>query len=134
MQPTAMDRHKPRHEARPRSLFRPAYGGGLRPAIEAEPEPPVHHDAPPSTSAPAAALVKPAASRLRQMVLAAIARASRDGAADAELLASLNLPGNTQRPRRKEPQEAGLIEHSGQRRPTPSRLAAVWVAREGAVT
>ena len=78
------------------------------------------------TSKAAAEQIEPSAGTLRRLVYDAIcARPSTD----AELQAALGLEGSTERPRRNELLTAGLIEDSGDRRPTPSgRLAVVWRA------
>ncbi len=56
----------------------------------------------------------------------AIERAGARGRTDKELEEELNLKGSTQRPRRREVEQAGLIERNGQRR----EGAAVWVLTE----
>ena len=49
------------------------------------------------------------------------------GATDHEMQRDLGMIGSTQRPRRKEIQERGLVIDSGFRRPTnSSRMATVW--------
>ena len=51
------------------------------------------------------------------------------GATDQEVQQQLDMGGSTQRPRRRELQQAGLIEDSGQTRPTcAGRQAILWVA------
>jgi hypothetical protein len=81
------------------------------------------------TSRAAAAAIRPDAGRLRQLVLQAIVERGTIGATDEEIQNALGLPGNTQRPRRRELEQVGLIRDSGQRRPTSSgRRAIVWVA------
>jgi hypothetical protein len=81
------------------------------------------------TSVEAAEIILPKTGTLRRRVYDMILRHSDFGATDYELQARLDLTGNTERPRRKELQDRGLIQDSGQRRPTPSgRASIVWVA------
>jgi len=50
------------------------------------------------------------------------------GLTDHEMQAHLNMIGSTQRPRRVELCDKGLVVDSGRQRPTPSgRMAVVWV-------
>ena len=50
------------------------------------------------------------------------------GATDEEIQDGLGMDGNTERPRRRELQLAGLIEDSGSKMPTrKGRRAVVWV-------
>ena len=56
----------------------------------------------------------------------AIERAGARGRTDKELEEELNLKGSTQRPRRREIEQAGLIERNGQ----PREGAAVRVLTE----
>ena len=78
------------------------------------------------TSKAAAKQIEPTAGTLRRLVYDAIRARPMT---DAELQEALGLEGSTERPRRREVQRAGLIEDSGDRRPTPSgRLAVVWRA------
>jgi hypothetical protein len=54
---------------------------------------------------------------------------AHDGATDEEMQLALGMNGNTQRPRRCELLEAGLVIDSGLRRPTRNgRKATVWIA------
>lgn len=72
---------------------------------------------------------------LRQQVLEYITSLYEFGATDDEMQRHLNMPGSTQRPRRQELQEMGLVKDSGRRRKTLSgRDAIVWVVRENEVT
>lgn len=49
---------------------------------------------------------------------------------DAEIQDALGLDGSTQRPRRRELEQAGLVFDSGERRATHTgRAAVVWRAR-----
>jgi hypothetical protein len=68
------------------------------------------------------------AETLRKQVLKYIASRGVYGATDEEVQRALRLPGNTQRPRRLELRDRGLIEQSADRRIGASgRSAAVWV-------
>lgn len=79
------------------------------------------------TSEAASAAIEPNAGTLRKLVLDHI-RAQREGATDEEIATALGLDGNTERPRRRELQLAGLIHDSGRRRKTTTgRLATVWL-------
>ena len=81
------------------------------------------------TSVAAAEIVLPKTGTLRRKVYDMILIHADFGATDYELQTRLDLTGNTERPRRKELQERGLIHDSGRRRPTPSgRASIVWVA------
>jgi hypothetical protein len=81
------------------------------------------------TSVAAAEIILPKTGTLRRKVYDMILIHADFGATDYELQARLDLTGNTERPRRKELQERGLIHDSGRRRPTPSgRDSIVWVA------
>jgi hypothetical protein len=81
------------------------------------------------TSAEAAEIILPKTGTLRRHVYDMILNWGSFGATDFELQARLCLTGNTERPRRKELQDRGLIHDSGRRRPTPSgRDSIVWVA------
>ena len=57
------------------------------------------------------------AARVRRQVLAALVA---DPATDQQLEQRLGVAGNTLRPRRKELLDRGLVEHTGDFRPTPS--------------
>ena len=93
-----------------------------------EPNPP--HSGPPTSQA-AAEAIRPNAATLRARVLRYIEARGERGATDEEIQNNLGMAGNTQRPRRKELQEAGLIRDSGRTRKTSSgREAVVWVAQE----
>ena len=83
------------------------------------------------TSRAASLAIRPDASRLRQAVYAFLKGRGSAGATDVEIQQSLQLTGDTQRPRRWELQRAGLVIDSGERRKTPSgREAIVWVCRD----
>ena len=73
--------------------------------------------------------IKPLAAGLRRRVYDFILSRRELGATDGETQTALDMRGSTQRPRRKELQEAGLIRDSGTIRPTASgRASVVWVA------
>jgi len=81
-----------------------------------------------ATSREAADLVRRAPT-LRQQVLRAIVASGRRGMTDEELQEELHINPSTQRPRRIELVDAGLVVDSGQTRPTRSgRQAVVWFA------
>ncbi len=67
--------------------------------------------------------------QLRTLVLEYIVSQGARGATDLECQAGLQLPGDSQRPRRIELSEEGLIKPAGKQRETPSGgMARVWVA------
>lgn len=70
----------------------------------------------PDTSRAAARGITPRTGTQRRRVLDHIARCGTEGATDAELQEALGLNGNSERPRRIELVEAGLIVDSGRRR------------------
>ena len=92
-----------------------AYGG----------EPPfVRHSA---TSEAAAAAIGPHAATLRATVLRFLVRRGRRGATDEEMQHRIPMAANTQRPRRRELQRAGLIYQTERKRRTLAhRWAFVW--------
>lgn len=68
---------------------------------------------------------------IRWRILALLRKCGDGGATDDELQHWTNLNPSTQRPRRIELCEAGLVRNSGQTRKTRSgRQAVVWVATE----
>ena len=82
-----------------------------------------------ATSRTAAKSIKPVASALRMAVLAFIRGRGWRGATDDEIQIELGMGGNTQRPRRRELEQASMVKDSGLRRLTVSgRAAVVWVA------
>jgi hypothetical protein len=79
------------------------------------------------TSREAAVSMKPTAATLRELVFKFLC--SVGGATDEEIQLALDMPGNTERPRRRELQMAGKVFDSGTKRLTKTgRLAVVWVA------
>ena len=86
---------------------------------------------PRDTSVAAAAEIKESASTLRREVYACIKSRGSIGATDDEIQEALGMAGNTQRPRRRELESAGVIAAlPGIKRETRSgRKAQVWVAK-----
>ena len=81
------------------------------------------------TSRQAADLMIADANKLRAAVYRYIKGCGARGATDEEVQLALALGGNTERPRRRELQQAGRIEDSGEQRVTRSgRKAVVWIA------
>lgn len=79
--------------------------------------------------------IRPTAAKLRTRVLQFIRSQGTLGATDAEIQEQLEMRGDTERPRRRELQKAGLIVDSGEARTTPSgRAAVVWVGTPAAGT
>ena len=65
---------------------------------------------------------------LRQMVMVALEARGETGATDDELQEELHLDGSTQRPRRIDLMNHGMVRDSGRKRPTrKGRLATVWI-------
>jgi len=86
------------------------------------------------TSIEAAHHAEPKAASLRSIVLAYIRQQGRDGATDEQIQNAISMNPSTQRPRRVELVEGGLVVDSGGTRKTASgRNAVVWVAAEYAV-
>ena len=86
------------------------------------------------TSKAAAQAVKPSAETLRQRLLACL-RLHPDGMTDEEMQDALQMQGSTQRPRRIELVNMGMVEPSETawrdpvtRKTRSGRLAQVWVA------
>lgn len=97
-------------------LFGP-YGG----------EPP--HQKHSRTSRAAAASIKKRIGPLHRRILDYL-NATPDGATDEQMMAALDLGGNTLRPRRRELQLMGYIRDSGRTALTQSRRSAViWIRR-----
>jgi hypothetical protein len=89
---------------------------------------PVHSGTP--TSAAAARQIAGHTKTLRAQVFAYFVRRKDLGATDEEVQRALRMPGNTERPRRQELEEQGLVIDSGLKRTTASgREAVVWVLK-----
>jgi hypothetical protein len=81
------------------------------------------------TSVAAAEMAAGGAETERRRVLEYIRAQGVAGATDDEVQQALGMPGNTQRPRRRELQKAGLVRITPRTRMTASgRMASVWVA------
>lgn len=81
------------------------------------------------TSIQAAVEIEPKAGTLRALVLGYIRECGNRGATDEEIQIALRMNPSTQRPRRVELLEVGLIRDSGTQRKTASnRSAVVWTA------
>lgn len=92
--------------------------------------PPVRNDAP-ETSRVAAGRIAGHAGTLRAAVLAMLRERGEHGATDQEIQDALQLPSNTEIPRRWELVNAGAVVASGQKRKTRSNCpATVWIARD----
>lgn len=84
-----------------------------------------------ATSLLAAAEIQERASNLRGFVYRYIKKSGESGATDEEVHTGLNMNPSTERPRRIELVEKGLVVDSGRKRHTRSkRLAVVWIARK----
>lgn len=80
-----------------------------------------------TSKAAARSMRKPKTASLRDQVMAFIR--IRGGATDEEIQIALDMPASTQRPRRVELMQAGLVRDSGEVRNTKSgRKAVVWKA------
>lgn len=80
------------------------------------------------TSREARQKTQPIASKLARRVFEYLASRDTEGATDSEIEQALELPGNTERPRRRWLVTHGFVEDSGETRPTPSGCnAAVWI-------
>ena len=83
------------------------------------------------TSKAAAISIEPNAWTMRGMILGFLRATSTNGATDDEIQTFMRINPSTQRPRRIELCEAGLVRNSGQTRKTRSgRQAVVWIATE----
>ncbi len=76
---------------------------------------------------------RPDTKALREQVFEAIAAVPGRGLTDEEIQDQLNLPGNTQRPRRGELVTLGRIRKAGSRLTKARHMAAVWVANENPI-
>ena len=84
-----------------------------------------------ATSIMAADAIKPHADTLRLQVLECIRDAGRAGMTDEQVQDALGMPGNTERPRRRELFMAGRIVAAPEMRKTRSgRMANVWRVTE----
>lgn len=87
-------------------------------------DPPSQRHSP--TSMAAAEQIKPCVGPLHAKILGYLCCVP--GATDEEIQLGLNMPANTQRPRRRELQQAGQVKDSGEVRLTRARRkAVVWV-------
>lgn len=81
------------------------------------------------TSEAAADAIKPSAAKLREQVRLFIAEAGKKGATDEEIQDGTGINPSTQRPRRVELCQLGIITDSNRKRKTKSgREAVVWIA------
>ena len=81
------------------------------------------------TSYEASLAILDSANTLRASVYRAIKTADKEGATDEELQFRLQMNPSTQRPRRVELVEMGVVKDSGMTRKTASnRNAVVWIA------
>lgn len=77
----------------------------------------------------AAVTIKPAANRLRDKVFAYVFLQGKHGATDDEIQVALDMNPSTERPRRVELVELGLIMRAPMNRKTRTgRQASVWIA------
>lgn len=82
------------------------------------------------TSVAAAKQIEPVSGALRRAVLAFIR--DHGPVTDEEIQLSLGMGANTERPRRRELQQMGMIQDSGKTKPTLSgRKAVAWVLAQG---
>lgn len=94
-----------------------------------EPDPPAQRHS--ATSVAAASAAKEFAPLLRNKLLALLQRVGAYGLTDEEMQRELAMDANTQRPRRRELEQAGMVRDSGKTRETRSgRRATVWVVCE----
>lgn len=80
----------------------------------------------PDTSYKAAELVMPSTGTLRRQVYDFIKQAGARGATDIEIQVALRMDGNTERPRRVELVNGGLVRDSGHRREIKGRQHVIW--------
>lgn len=87
------------------------------------------------TSEDAARRIDGSVDAIRAMVLEFMRKAGEDGVTDQEAQVALSLTGNTQRPRRRELEDAGFVVDSGRTRKTLSNRSAVaWKVTEMGMT
>ena len=95
---------------------------GRRPA---DPTAPAQLHSP--TSISAARAIRPHAAGLMERLLLALAEAGLSGLTDEQLQAQTGMEGSSQRPRRVQAVQRGLVADTGRVRPTRSgRQATVW--------
>ena len=83
------------------------------------------------TSRAAGVAAKPNAGTQRRRVLGFLVARPEVGGTDLEIQEELSLPGDTERPRRRELQLAGLVTDSGKVRQTKAgRASVVWEATD----
>jgi len=99
--------------------------------VKADPAPVTKYQSHSETSREAAREIQPTAGTLRAQVLDYIRECGERGATDEEQQIGLDMNPSTQRPRRVELAERGLIEKRGQRPTRSGRNAVVWVYRMG---
>lgn len=88
--------------------------------------PPAQRHSP--TSVAAAEAIAPRAGSLRAHVYDWLKARGADGGTDEEMQTALQMSPNTQRPRRVELEQLGLVQNSGRTRLTRAgRKAVVWV-------
>ena len=84
-----------------------------------------------TTSLAAAEQIEPKSQTLRRAVLDYLRGCGRDGATDEQIQHALAMNPSTERPRRVELVEGGLVVDGGEVRKTQSgRSAVVWIASE----
>ena len=94
--------------------------------IEYKPSPPFQRHS--ETSHEAAEAIAHPSARLRHLVYECIRDSQQQGLTDEEVQLALDMNPSTERPRRVELVNAGLVRASGRVRPTRSgRNAVVWV-------
>lgn len=103
-----------------------SHPGGQLPLFE--PRPGIVGRRHPETAHEAAQAVTPRTGTQRRLILDWITRCGPAGATDFEIQQRLGLDGNTERPRRLELEQAGLIVNSGRTRIHKGRRAIVWTA------
>lgn len=92
----------------------------------APPMPPAQRHS--ATSMEAARLISGKAATLREKVRQFLELRGKAGATDEEIQSALVMAANTERPRRRELEQAGIVRDSGMTRTTTSgRAATVWV-------
>lgn len=97
-----------------------------RSLFDPRPEPPFQRHS--ETSQQAAQSVLPRTGTLRRKVLDYLL-SCEDGATDDEMQAALDMNGSTQRPRRIELEQSGLVVKTDQKRKTRGgELASVYIA------